>query len=116
MSWPASKTAGPLFVMARSACAVTGVVTDALSFAPFVSVAAEETEAVFVIDAPAKAAGTLNVAVIVFCSPAFSVPMLQGNGVVHGPAFEAKVRPGGVGSLTTTVAAAEGPRLDTVMV
>jgi hypothetical protein len=44
--------AGPLFVIARSALGATGVVTDAESFEPFVSLAAEVTEAVLVIELP----------------------------------------------------------------
>ena len=50
---PGVNDAGPLFVIERSALAVTGVVTDELSFVPFGSVAPEVTDAVFVIDVPA---------------------------------------------------------------
>src|SRR5262245_45776828 len=42
--------------------------------------------------------------------------MLQGNGVVQSPVFETKVRPVGVGSVTLTAAAFEGPLLVTTMV
>ena len=61
-------------------------------------------------------AGTLKVAVIVFVAPAASVPRSQGKALVQSPAFEAKTRPVGVGSLTRTFAAALGPALVTVIV
>src|SRR5262245_2673399 len=48
--------------------------------------------------------------------PAVTVPRLQGNAVVQSPVFETKVRPAGVGSVTVTAAAFEGPLFVTTMV
>src|SRR5262245_53121796 len=45
-----------------------------------------------------------------------SVPRAQGKAVVQSPVFETKVRPGGVGSVTTTFVAVDGPWLVTWIV
>lgn len=44
------------------------------------------------------------------------VPKLQGKAVVQSPMFETKFNPAGVGSLTTTFAAFDGPSFLTVIV
>ena len=53
--------------------------------------------------------GTANVVVIVAELPFAIEGIVQGNGVVQAPLFETNVRPAGVGSLTITFAAADGP-------
>src|SRR5215831_11023609 len=47
--------------------------------------------------------------------PGGSVPRLHGKDVVHAPAFDTKISPGGAGSLTITLNALEGPAFVTVM-
>ena len=59
-------------------------------------------------------APTVKIDVIVRVSPKARAPRLQGNGVVQPPVFEANTRPAGVGSLTSTSCAFEGPRFATV--
>src|SRR5262249_37463406 len=49
-------------------------------------------------------------------APGPSVPRPQGNATVQSPVFEGKPSPGGVWSVTTTLLAADGPRLVTTMV
>jgi hypothetical protein len=49
-------------------------------------------------------------------APDGTVPSAQGNAVTQLPAFERKVRPAGVASLTETPAASLGPLLVTVIV
>jgi hypothetical protein len=61
-------------------------------------------------------AGTAKVDVIACEAPGSMVPRLQGNGVVQSPAFETNVRPGGVGSFTTTPSASDGPVFVTAIV
>lgn len=48
-------------------------------------------------------------------APTPSVPIVQGNDVVHAPLFETNVRLAGVGSLTVTPVAEDGPLLTTLM-
>ncbi len=48
--------------------------------------------------------------------PAGMVPNAQGKAVVHAPALETNVSPGGVTSATLTPAASDGPALVTVIV
>jgi hypothetical protein len=48
--------------------------------------------------------------------PEAIVPRLHGKGVEHAPLLETNVSPGGVVSLTCTLAASDGPLLPTVMV
>src|SRR5262245_31065742 len=57
-----------------------------------------------------------TVAVIILVSPEANDPRTHGNAVVHAPAFDAKINPAGVGSVTVTAAAAEGPALVTISV
>ena len=49
-------------------------------------------------------------------SPAGTVPKAHGNAVVHAVLLAMKVKPAGVGSVTVTPVALEGPLLVTVMV
>ena len=58
----------------------------------------------------------MKVAVIVRVAPAGTTPSAQGKAVVQSPVFDTHVRPAGVGSLTTTPAASDGPVLVTVIV
>src|SRR5262249_48774779 len=48
-------------------------------------------------------------------SPGMSVPSSHAKGVVQAPAFIWKRSPSGVGSLTATSVAADGPELDTTI-
>ena len=107
--------AGPLFVMARSACAPTFVVAVALLFVLFVSGVVVDTVAVFVT-LPLKVGDVLYVDVIVTGEPTATVPRLHGYALVQPPEFETNVRFAGVGSLTTTFAADDGPLFVTVTV
>src|SRR4051794_31875010 len=116
MFWPVVVDAGPLLRIERSACGASEVVAVAVLLPLFGSLAPEVTVAVFVVNVPAKFAGIENVALIVAICPAVIVPRLQGNAVVQAPVFETKVRPAGVGSLTTTLPADAGPLLTTVIV
>ena len=45
-----------------------------------------------------------------------SVPRVHGKAVVQSPAFETNVRPGGVGSVSVTPVASDGPAFVTVIV
>src|SRR5215475_10547057 len=45
-----------------------------------------------------------------------SVPSMHGYAVVQAPLLDMKINPGGVGSVTTTLAAADGPRFFTTTV
>ncbi len=49
-------------------------------------------------------------------APGASEPKEHGNGDVHAPLLETKVRPLGVGSFTTTLVAVDGPALLTTIV
>ena len=53
---------------------------------------------------------------IVRTAPTGTAASVHGNGVVQAPVFETKVRPLGVGSLTVTSRASEGPALLTLSV
>src|SRR5437879_1106375 len=110
--------AGPFFVTVRSATSVpeSDVVAVEVLLVGFRSAVELLTVAVFEIVVPAKLAGTLYVDVIVTLCDGFSVPSAHGYGPLHAPEFETKVRPAGVGSLTWTFAAGEGPRFETVIV
>jgi len=79
------------------------------------SVVTEETMAVLVM-LPSPPGGTEYVDVIIAVAPEASVPRLQGNAVIHVPLFETNRRPAGVGSLTETACAGDGPLFMTVMV
>ena len=57
-----------------------------------------------------------KVAVIVRGAPGGSVPRAHGKAVAQAPAFETNVRPGGVGSVSVTPAASDGPAFVTVIV
>src|SRR5687768_18093401 len=91
------------------------VVALPLLFVVFVSVEVVETVAVLVMLEPAPPV-TVYVATMVFVEPAPTVPSEQGKAVVQSPLFETKVRFAGVGSLTMTLSAADGPALFTRMV
>src|SRR5690606_35280566 len=56
------------------------------------------------------------VVLMVRVSPAAIVPSRHGNGVVHAPALDTKLRPGGTGSVTVTLCAGVVPILDTTIV
>jgi hypothetical protein len=89
---------------------------DAVLFAGTGSNVVDATVATFAIDAGGPGdRETLKVAVIVRVTPAGIVPRLQGNAVVQSPAFDMNVSPAGVGSLTVTDAASDGPALVTVI-
>ena len=107
-----------VFVTVRSATSVpvSDVVAVEVLLVGFRSAVELLTVAVFEIVVPAKLAGTLYVDVIVTLCDGFSVPSAHGYGPLHAPLFETKVRPAGVGSLTWTFAAGEGPRFETVIV
>jgi hypothetical protein len=60
--------------------------------------------------------GIAKVAVIVRVAAGGNVPRLHGKAVVQSPAFDTKVRPGGVGSVSVTPAASDGPAFVTVIV
>ena len=102
-------------LIARSASALMVVVAEELLFDAFGSVVVEETVAVLVT-LPLVAGAAVNVVVIVTDEPAARFPIVQGNAVVHAPLFEVKVMPAGVGSLTTTPVALDGPLFVTVIV
>src|ERR1041385_1882815 len=95
--------------MARSLCVPIATVAVDASFAPFGSLTLEAIDAVLTTVAPEYVSGTVYVDVIVPDWPEASVPTLQGNGVVQAPLFETKAMPIGVGSLTTTFVAGDGP-------
>ena len=75
----------------------------------------EPTVAVFEI-VPLALGATAYVVVKVAFAPAAIVGNEQGKGVVQAPLLERKIIPGGVGSLTTTPVASEGPLFVTVIV
>src|SRR5437867_4243201 len=115
-----------IFLIARSATGVTVVVTDELLFAVLVSKLSVVTDAVSVIET-ALPTRTVNVncALVPEASmtiPHDTVPLVPGVGLPHvatGPLFctsETNVVPGGSGSLHTTLLAASGPALATVIV
>ena len=102
-----------------SSVAGTGVMTapfDAVDELFTVLGSGVEDVTVAVFDVPCKLGGAVNVALMVTDWPLLSVPRLQGNAVVQPPEFETKANPAGVGSLTTTFAAGDGPLLVTVIV
>jgi hypothetical protein len=47
--------------------------------------------------------------------PLVSVPSAQGKGVVQAPVFPTKVRPEGVGSVSVTAVAEDGPKFLTTI-
>jgi hypothetical protein len=49
-------------------------------------------------------------------SPGASVPSAHGKAVTQAPLVLLKIRPGGVGSPTSTLVAVDGPAFDTTMV
>ena len=59
---------------------------------------------------------TVKVAMMVRDSPGPRLPRAHGNGVVQSPAFDRKTSPGGVGSVTDTSFAIEGPAFVTTRV
>ena len=61
-------------------------------------------------------AGIAYVVVMVLTAPAASVPSAHGEAVVQAPAFDTNVRPGGVGSVTVTATASDGPAFVTTVV
>src|SRR5262249_49903475 len=91
------------------------VVADALLFDPTGSLVAEETVAVLVMF-PLNTGPVEKVEVMVADCPEFRVPRLQGYAVVHAPLFETNDIDAGVGSLITTLVAADGPLFVTVTV
>jgi len=115
MFCPVFADAGPTFVMVRSACVPTFVVALALLFVLFGSDSVPDTVAVFVT-LPLKFADVPYVDVIVIDCPAASVPRLHGYAEVQAPLFETNVRFAGVGSLTVTPVAVDGPLFLTVTV
>jgi hypothetical protein len=77
----------------------------------------DETVAVLTIGAGAGYPdGIAYVDVIVADAPAATVPRLHGKAVTHAPAFEMNVRPAGVGSVTDTACASDGPLSVTTVV
>ena len=60
--------------------------------------------------------GMAYVVVIVRTAPDARVPSAHGKAVVHAPAFDTNVRPGGVGSATVTDTAFDGPAFVTTVV
>ena len=74
----------------------------------------EEIPAV-VATVPSADAPTEYVDVITALEPAASVPSEQGKAVTHAPEFETKFKTAGVGLLTATSRASEGPLFLTVV-
>ena len=107
--------AGPVLVMARSAEAVTPVVTDEVLFAGTGSAVVADTDAVLVSE-PAWA-GAVTVSVIVGAvAPVTSVALVQVTETLPEfeqahpvPAADTKVTPAGRVSVTVTFAASDGP-------
>jgi hypothetical protein len=104
-----------VFERLKSALPASGVVTLEV-FGPVGSGVLEETLAEFVTLEPAKFAGTSYVTVIVSVVFGATVPKLQGKAVRQSPVLETKLNPVGVGSLTITFAAFDGPSFLTVIV
>ena len=76
-----------------------------------------DTVAVFTIGSGVTyAAGMAYVVMIVPTAPAASVPSAHGKAVAQAPAFDTNVRPGGVGSVTMTATASDGPAFVTTVV
>src|SRR5438105_2927928 len=114
MFCPALTLAGPVFVMARSACGPTLVVALAVLLFGFGSLVVAETVAVFVT-LPLKFADVLYVAVMITAWPALSDPIVVET--VPGQLLQdTNVSCVGVGSERTTPAAVDGPLLVTVIV
>jgi hypothetical protein len=91
---------------------VVNVVADAELFPKFGSGVGELTVAVLVtVPDP----DTEYVACTLWLCPALRLPIEQGN-ELHAPLAETNVRPDGVGSLSDTLVASEGPPLVTVIV
>ena len=86
-----------------------------LLFAVIGSEVVAETVAVF-DTLPENAGGVLYVDMMVADCPAAMVPRLQGYAVVQAPELETKVSDGGVGSLTVTPVAVDGPAFVTTIV
>jgi hypothetical protein len=103
--------------IARSALGCTGDDALSLLFESTGSAVVVETVAEFTAGfGVVYAASTAKVVVIVRVVPAAMVPRLQGQLLVQAPEFDTKVKPDGVGSLTKTIAASDGPLLVTVTV
>ena len=104
--------------MRRSVTAApSSVIAVLLSLAAAGSGVALATVAVFTIGSGVTyPAGMAYVVVIVPTAPAASVPSAHGKAVVHAPAFDTNVRPGGVGSATVTATASDGPAFVTTVV
>lgn len=111
---PGAAEAGPLFAIETSAPLIE-VVVELLLLPGTGSLLELETDAVLVI-APVAVGETLKVEVIVAVWPLVIVPSAQGKAVVHAPLLETKVRLAGVGSLTVTPDASDGPIFVTVTV
>ena len=110
--------AGTTFVTSTSASPFSDVSAVAVLFAASGSgVVVADTPATLAIgDGPAYPTGTEKVAVIVRVTPAATAPNTQGNAVAQSPAVDTNVSPSGVGSVTVTPAASDGPPLTTVIV
>ena len=112
--------AGPVFVIAKSADAVTPVVTELELFAAFGSAVVDATDAVFVNDPACAGAVTVTVitgAVVPVASAARvqvtdTLPVLEHAQPV--PVALTNVTPAGRVSVTVRLAASEGPLFETV--
>jgi hypothetical protein len=104
-----------VFDRLKSALPASGVVTLEV-FGPVGSGVLDETLAEFVTLEPAKFAGTSYVTVIVLVVFGATVPKPHGKAVRQSPVLETKFKPAGVGSLTITFAALDGPSFLTVIV
>ena len=117
--FPATTVAGPVLVIARSADAVTPVVTDEVLLAGTGSAVVDETDAVLVSD-PACAGAVTTTVIVGAVAPATSAGRVQVTDTFptfeHAhpvPAADTNVTPAGSVSVTDTFAASDGPPLTT---
>jgi hypothetical protein len=116
---PATTVAGPVLVIARSATAVTPVVTDEVLFAGTGSAVVEDTEAVFVKD-PACAGAVTTTVIVGAVAPAANAGRVQVADTFPTfeqaqpvPVADTNVTPAGSVSATDRLAASEGPLFTT---
>jgi hypothetical protein len=112
--WPAIREPESVLLIAKSAAAETGFVVELVLFDGNGSGVVELTVAVLVMF-PVAAGETAYVVVIVAVAKGTSVPSEHGKGVVQAPLLETNVSPAGVGSLTETLCASDGPAFVTLM-
>ena len=117
--WPGTRDETPFVLVTRRSVTASPspVVAVLMLLAAAGSAVALDTVAVFKIGSgDTYPEGMAYVVTIVCTAPGARVPSAHGEAVVHAPAFDTNVRPVGVGSVTVTATASDGPAFVTTVV